>query len=69
MNLYTYAENNPVTFADPQGRILPAVIAAGAAIGAITNGVIYAGTSLASGGFTWGGQFMSHCMLFQLCSG
>ncbi|XP_041361873.1 uncharacterized protein LOC121377841 [Gigantopelta aegis] len=55
VNLYTYAENNPVTFADPQGRILPAIIAAGAAIGAITNGVIYTGTSLATGSFSWGG--------------
>jgi RHS repeat-associated protein len=53
LNLFTHVQNNPVNLIDPSGEIVPIVlIAAGATVGAVIGGGIYA---LTTDNFTWGG--------------
>lgn len=53
-NLYVYVNNNSVNFTDPNGKIAPlALIAGGAAIGAVVSGGIYAATTDNFHGVDW----------------
>ena len=48
-NLYTYAHNSPLLYADPSGRLYPALIFGGAVVGAVTNTLSHVATNLAKG--------------------
>jgi RHS repeat-associated protein len=51
LNRYTYVQNNPVRYADPSGKVAPALIIGGAAvIGALANAGWYYGVDVRMGG-------------------
>ncbi len=70
-NLYVYVGNDPVNGIDPSGLIAPVVVAvaAGAAAGALVNGVVYIGTSLATGRDWSSGELAVSILLGALAGG